>query len=91
MALIRGLINIPTTIGGERVACVFPCIGGAEHQTFVDAQIVTVSGEDEKGTACVWSTYLYWPTSLGGDVIVGEKFTSFPKAIRHARQLQGWG
>lgn len=79
-------IDIPSTIGGERVVCVFPVIG---DDGFVEAQVVTTNGEREP--YAVYSVQRFMPRGGGGEIVVGIETPSFPTAIRHARKQAGWG
>jgi len=83
------MITIPTTLGGRRVACLFPCIGGEEHDRFVEATVVLTDDNLERPT---FTVERFRPTSSGGSIYpIGEPTTSFATAIREARKSQGWG
>lgn len=84
------MIKIPTTLGGKRVVCVFPCIGGSEHDNFVEAGVVLTDDHPKTPT---FTVERFVPTHNGGGKLyaVGTATTSFPEAIRAARKTQGWG
>lgn len=73
-------------IEGERIVCVFPCIGGDSPLNWktVDSAVITYD-EDERFT-------VYPIVKPNGDIpYPATHFKTFPAAIRFARQQKGWG
>jgi hypothetical protein len=74
-----------THINGERIAAVFPCIG----DRLMDCAVITIR-EDEGKISEPFSLHRVSPR---GESLLGviPTFSTFPQALRAARQSQGWG
>lgn len=75
-----------THIEGERVAAVFPCIGGTAEKAWI-ADYVVVTIEDDGGEGA----FATWRVQPGGDFVKTGDFDTFPRALITARKSQGWG
>jgi len=84
-----------THVNGERIAAIFPCIGGTfvageePVRDFVeDEVIITVSGNPEQ-------PFKLYRAGSAGVVEFGSHGEPYPKtivqALRRARAAQGWG
>lgn len=73
-----------STIEGERIAALFPIIGGDESGwTYVEGLVVTTN---ENGR------FTFHRVNKSGLVVhTYESFSSLPAAVRAARQAAGWG
>lgn len=74
-----------TKINGERIVAILPIIGGADHDDFVEAEIITTD-DAKKHTFTLQRV-----RKDGQPQAKPVKFTSFPKALREMRKRGGWG
>lgn len=83
------MLNV-TTVAGERVVAIFPCIGTdfEGNLNVVDATVITVN--ETGGFTMRFVNQNGEPRWADGSPY-NRFFSTFPAALRAARQSQGWG
>jgi len=82
--------HIVTPAVRERIVTIFPCV--ASEGLYDGNLVVTTDDEPKHPEFTVWRVDRYGevePLVTGHKI--GTVFTSLPKAIRFARQQNGWG